>query len=219
MAGFLALPVTTPAPGVVVLQEIFGVNEAMRDKARRFADVGYVTLVPDLFWRQDPRVELGYGESDRQRGFALMQGFDFAAGVKDIVAAARWLEDFADSTGSIGVAGFCLGGKLAVAASRAYRFGAIASLYGVRLDDDLDALRAIEVPFQFHVGDRDAHIPKTSVDAVRAALLCMPNAEVLVYSGAQHGFYNAARSDVFDAAAAGHAQERLVRMFKTVLAT
>lgn len=217
MGGFLALPASRPAAALVVLQEIFGVNEAMRAKARRFADMGYLALVPDLFWRQAPRVELGYSEEDRQRGFAFMQKFDSAAGVRDIAATARWLEAATDSTGRVGVVGFCLGGKLAVAASRAYPFAAIASLYGVRLDADPVALESLEVPFQFHVGDRDAHISATSVEAVREALQGRSNAEVFVYPGAQHGFYNPVRMDVFDPTAALLAQERIGRMLARAL--
>ena len=219
MPAFHVTPQGRTAPGLVVLQEIFGVNPAMEEKARRFASLGYAVLVPDLFWRQQPRVSLGYGDDDRKRGFALMQGFDFARGTADIAAAARWLGAQSSAAGRLGVIGFCLGGKLAVVAQQAHRFDAVASLYGVRLDADPDILRRIDVPFQFHVGDRDAHIPHESIDAVRRALAGKPNAEVFVYSGAQHGFFNAARTEVFAAEAAALAERRVAEMFSAALVT
>jgi carboxymethylenebutenolidase len=218
MAGFLAAPADKPAPGVVMLQEIFGVNPAMQEKARLFANLGYCVLVPDLFWRLEPRVSLGYGEEDRKRGFGLMQSFDFAAGIKDIAAAASWLKSsgFAKDDG-LGVIGFCLGGKLAVASTAAYRFAAVAALYGVRLDADPARLKAIDVPLQVHVGDRDAHIPAESIAKIKDVFADRPNARLYVYPGAQHGFFNAARSDVYSPEAAKLAQERIGSMLKAAL--
>ena len=107
MAAFQA---GTGKPGIVMLQEIFGVNAAMQDKARKFAALGYTVLVPDLFPRLEPRVSLGYSEPERKKGFELFGKFDFAAGIQDIATAAKWLER---SHPSVAVMGFCLGGRLA----------------------------------------------------------------------------------------------------------
>lgn len=202
-------------PGVVMLQEIFGVNAAMQDKAQRFAALGYTVLVPDLFWRLQPRVALGYDEQDRQTGFGLMQRFDFALGIKDIADTARWLEK---AGRRIGVIGFCLGGKLAVAATAAYPFAAVASLYGVKLETDPARLRAIDVPLQIHVGDKDAHVPMEAVSKIRQALQDRPNAQVFVYPGAQHGFFNAARAEAYAPEAAALAERRIAAMFNKTLA-
>lgn len=216
MDAYLADP-GTAAPGVVMLQEIFGVNAAMQEKARRFAALGYAVLVPDLFWRLEPRVSLGYTEPDRAKGFELMGRFDFAAGLEDVAAAARWLEASDAVKGGIGVLGFCLGGRLAVAATAQYDFAAVASLYGVKLDADPQRLAAIESPLQVHVGDRDAHVPLESLERIRAALDGRPNASVFVYPGAQHGFFNPVRSEVHDPAAARLAEERVDAMFRASL--
>ena len=214
MAGYLARP-AKPGPGLVMLQEIFGVNDAMQQKARTFAEAGFTVLVPDLFWRLKPRVSLGYTEEDRKAGFGYMQKFDFASGVRDIAAAARWLEK--ETSGKIGVIGFCLGGKLAVAATAAYPFAALASFYGVKLEADPERLRAVQVPLQIHVGDKDAHVPMDAVEAVKSIVKDKPAAEVFVYPGAQHGFFNAARAEVFSAAAAKEARARAVSMFESAL--
>jgi carboxymethylenebutenolidase len=217
MAAFHVAPEGRRVPGLVMLQEIFGVNPAMQEQARRFAALGYAVLVPDLFWRQQPRVSLGYGADDRKRGFELMQDFDPARGAADIAASARWLAAQPGRAGGLGVIGICLGGRLAVVAQAAHRFDAVVSLYGVRLDADPDALRGLDVPFQFHVGDRDAHVPAESVDAVRAALDGRSDAQVFVYPGAQHGFYNPLRAEVFAPEAATLAERRIAGLFSAAL--
>lgn len=210
MAAFQA---GTGKPGMVMLQEIFGVNAAMQDKARRFAALGYTVLVPDLFWRLQPRIALGYTDEDRKKGFDLFNRFDFKAGIADIAAAARFLED--KSSGKrIGVIGFCLGGRLAVAATAAYPFAAVASLYGVKLEADPERLRAIDVPLQIHVGDKDAHVPMQAVQQIKETLKGKANAQVFVYPGAQHGFFNAAREEVYSAEAAALAERRIEEMLR-----
>ncbi|MGH8700226.1 MAG: dienelactone hydrolase family protein [Burkholderiales bacterium] len=216
MAAFLARP-GEPGPGLVMLQEIFGVNPAMQDKARTFAAAGYTVVVPDLFWRMTPRISLGYDDADRKTAFGYMQKFDFASGIRDIGATARWLEASGMAKGKVGVIGFCLGGKLAVAATAAYPFGAVASLYGVQLEADPGRLEAIQVPLQVHVGDQDAHVPKEAVESIKGILHGKPNARVFVYPGAQHGFFNAARPAAFSPASAKHALQRLTEMFDGAL--
>lgn len=211
MAAFQA---GTGKPGIVMLQEVFGVNPAMQDKARKFAALGYAVLVPDLFWRMEPRVSLGYAGKDREKAFELFGRFDFAAGIQDIAAAAKWFER---SHPGIGVMGFCLGGKLAVASTAAYPFRAVASVYGVKLEADPERLRAINVPLQIHVGDKDAHVPMEAVQQIREAVKGKPNVEVFVYPGAQHGFFNAARPEVYSPDAAKQAQARLVGMLEKAL--
>jgi carboxymethylenebutenolidase len=208
-----AFQVGSGKAGIVMLQEIFGVNAAMQDKARRFAALGYTVLVPDLFWRLQPRIALGYTGKDRETAFELFGRFDFKAGIADIAAAARFLKEKSSGKG-IGVIGFCLGGRLAVAASAAYPFRGVASLYGVKLEADPERLRAIDVPLQIHVGDKDAHVPMEAVEQIKNILKNRSNAEVFVYPGAQHGFFNAAREEVYSAEAAALAERRIEEMLR-----
>jgi carboxymethylenebutenolidase len=205
--AFVAAP-TGPARGsLVMLQEIFGVNEAMRSKARDFAAAGFAVIVPDLFWRLKRRVDLGYGEDERKEGFALMQKFDQASGTADIRDVIAWLRR--RDGRKVGVIGFCLGGRMAVlAAAGNPDVSAIASFYGVRLDLCPDELRALAAPFQLHVGDHDAHVPGEHVRAVAAIVAGLPSAQVFIYPGAQHGFYNRQRTDVYNAGAAALARSR-----------
>jgi carboxymethylenebutenolidase len=209
--AFVAEP-SRPARGsVVMLQEIFGVNEAMRDKARDFASEGFAVIVPDLFWRLKRRVDLGYGEDERKEGFALMQKFDQAAGAADIRDVISWLRRRDDR--KVGLVGFCLGGRMAVlAAAGNPDVSAVASFYGVRLDLCPDQIKALTVPFQFHVGESDAHVPAEHVRAVSTIAADLASAEIFVYPDAQHGFYNRQRTDVYNAEAAALARSRAMAL-------
>lgn len=217
MSAYLVVPDGPSRGGIVLLQEIFGVNEAMRGKARFFAANGYTVVVPDLFWRLEPRVDLGYGEDDRKRGFALMQKYDQAVGSDDIRIAAKWLRQYS-SPKPIAMVGYCLGGRMAVLAGAENQdVSAIISFYGVRLDLCADKLRTLPVPFQFHVGDNDAHVTAEHTAAVRGAVDGKQDAEVFVYPGAQHGFCNRLRTDVFANEAATLAGSRALTLLEKAM--
>jgi carboxymethylenebutenolidase len=209
--AFVANPAGSRRGSLVMLQEIFGVNEAMRGKACDFASAGFSVIVPDLFWRLKRRIDLGYGEDERKEGFALMQKFDQATGADDIRDVIAWLRR--RDGHKVGLVGFCLGGRMAVlAAAGNTGVSAVASFYGVRLDLCADKLSTLNTPFQFHVGDRDAHVPAEHVSVVAAIATGMSSAEVFVYPEAQHGFYNRERTDVYNAEAAALARSRALAL-------
>lgn len=217
MDAYLATTLHSRA-SVVLLQEIFGVNQAMREAAHSLADAGFGVLVPDLFWRSKPRVDLGYSDADRKEGFGLMQRFDQAAGVADIRDSILWLRSRKSHHGKVAVVGFCLGGRMAVLASASNPdVAAVMSFYGVRLDLCAEALRSLNMPFQLHVGDRDAHVPAEHVEIVKKVLSSMPRGEIFIYPGAQHGFFNHLRDDVFDGQAAAMARSRMLSMLERTL--
>jgi carboxymethylenebutenolidase len=213
MDAYLVMPPAPARGSVVMLQEIFGVNEAMREKARDFALAGFTVLVPDLFWRIRPRVDLGYSDDERKQGFALMQKFDQVAGAADVRDAIDWLRRRGDSSRKVGLLGFCLGGRIAVLAGAANPdVSAVIAFYGVRLDLCGEQLRMFSAPFQFHVGDRDVHVPADHVKAIGDILAKVPNSEIFIYSRAQHGFFNRLRADVHDPEATKLARSRATRL-------
>ena len=221
--GEMGIHVTMPSNrkirgGIVMLQEIFGVNAAMRAKADRFADEGYVVAMPDLFWRLQPRVELGYSDEERKKGFGLMQKFDFAKGIADVMATGRWLNQQAGCEGRVATLGFCLGGKLAVVAGANPPLRAAIAFYGVKLDENIALLESYPVPVQVHVGDKDSHIPIEAARKIEAALKQAEDGEVFIYPGAQHGFFNSARSESYDPAASANAAGRAIAFLERVLA-
>ena len=195
-------------PTIIMLQEIFGVNAGMRAAAEQYVRSGFAVALPDLFWRQQAHLELGYTPEDRKRGFSLMQAYDLAQGVEDVIAVAARISEFPEFSSDISLIGFCLGGKLAVLAGARLDAAAVISFYGVRLDQNLDALSSIEAPLQIHVGDSDEHVPAATVDILKKHLADRKNAHVHVYAGAGHGFFNSARKEIFAPEAAGHAFQR-----------
>jgi carboxymethylenebutenolidase len=172
-----------PHPVVIVLQEIFGINEGMRTIARNYAMKGYIAVVPDLFWRAEPGVALT--EAEFEKGMALYRGFDVDKGVQDIaavIAAARTLED---SNGKVGVTGYCLGGLLTYLSAARTDGDAFAAYYGGGTDQHLDEAGKISAPLLYHLAGADAYIPAAAQEAIRAAL---PDAQIHVYPGRDHAF-------------------------------
>src|SRR5947199_8636236 len=142
--GYLAVPASGSGPGILLLQEIFGVNSSMREVADYYAEEGYVVLAPDLFWRLEPGIELGYSEADFNKAFGYYQRFDANLSIKDAADALKVLRARRECAGKVGALGFCLGGKLAyLTAARTGAACAVAS-YGVAIEADLGDAADIE---------------------------------------------------------------------------
>jgi carboxymethylenebutenolidase len=185
-AGFLALPPAGTGPGLVLWQEIFGVNEHIRAVAEQYALDGFVVLAPDAFWRQAPRVELGYEGTERQRAIALMQGYAADQALADIAVGVAALRARPEVAGAkVGTFGYCMGGRLAYLAAATAGVDAAVAFYGGGIHHQLDRAAAITCPLQFHYAELDDNIPLDAVARVQAAL---PRAEGHVYPGAHHGF-------------------------------
>jgi len=119
MRAYLATPERGSGPGLVLLQEIFGVNAFMKDMADYFAEEGYVVMVPDLFWRIEPGVELGSSEEERAKAFDLYGKLDVDKSVEDVAATIAALRAHEAQAGKVGAVGYCLGGKLLAFAAAA----------------------------------------------------------------------------------------------------
>ncbi len=200
-AGYLALPPGGRGPGLVLWQEIFGVNEHIRAVAEQYALDGFVVLAPDTFWRQAPRVELGYVGADRERAGALMGAYTAADAQADIDAAVQALRARPERVGGIGSFGYCMGGRLAYLTAATAGVDAAVAFYGGGIHAQLDRVPAITCPIQFHYAERDDHIPLDAVERVRAAF-AGKSAEVHVYPGAMHGFNCWARASYHAGSAA-----------------
>ena len=139
LAGYLALPPAGRGPGLLLFQEIFGVNRHIQAVAEQYALDGFVVLAPDLFWRQAPRVELGYAGDDWKRAFALMQGYAPAEAVADIAASAAALRARPEvGGGKVGAVGYCMGGRMAYLAAATAGIDAAAPFYGGGIHLQLD---------------------------------------------------------------------------------
>ncbi|MGD2141024.1 MAG: dienelactone hydrolase family protein [Burkholderiales bacterium] len=186
--GYLATPAAGKGPGIVLCQEIFGINEYIRDVADYYAEEGYVVLAPDLFWRIEPGIELGYSEDDQKRAFDLYGKFDTDKGMEDITAAVRTLRTREEVVGKVGALGFCLGGRLAYLAAARSGVDCAVSYYGVTIDEYLDEAQKIKVPMVLHFAAEDQFAPMEKVQTIQAAFADRDDVEIHIYPGVEHAF-------------------------------
>lgn len=203
--AYLSLPpagVQPDTPGIVLIQEIFGVNPHIRAVADQYAMDGYVVVAPDLFWRQAPRVELSYAGDDYQRALALYKAINVDLALDDIAASVEALRGQAGPNTKVAVVGYCFGGLLSYLSAARGLVDAAVPYYGGGIQNRLDVAGSVKVPILFHYGERDSHIPLDAVEQVRQAVAANPHAEVHVYPGAEHGFNCWARASYQQRAAA-----------------
>jgi len=185
--AYLALPPSGKGPGLVLFEEIFGVNRHIRAVVEQYAQSGFVVLAPDMFWRQERRMELGYEGADRDKAVAAMKAADPAKLLEDIGSTVKALRARPEVSGKIGTLGFCMGGRLAYQAAALGVVDAAVSLYGGGIQGELDRVAKISAPMQFHYGEQDAGIPLDAVDKVKSAFKGK-QAEFFLYPNAGHGF-------------------------------
>ncbi|MCW5661868.1 MAG: dienelactone hydrolase family protein [Burkholderiaceae bacterium] len=214
--AYLATPPAGKGPGLVLFQEIFGVNDHIRTVAEQYALDGFVVLAPDIFWRSERRVDLGYEGADRQRGIQLAGQLKGAELGLDMVATVTALRSRLEvNGGQVGAIGYCMGGRLAFLAAATAGVDAAVAYYGGGIHDQLDKAAGIKCPVQFHYAERDDHIPMSAVDKVRSAMQGKP-ADVHVYPGAMHGFNCWARGSYHAPSAAlahGRSLQFLAQLF------
>ena len=201
--------------GIVVIQEIFGVNANLRRVSDSYAAQDYNVACPDLFWRQQPRVELDdHQKGDWDQAFALMNGFDLELGLQDIDATADRLRS--EGGRKIGAVGYCLGGRLAFLMAMRGAVDCAVSYYGVALTQHLDKIQAIQKPLLMHIAGQDKFMSDEDRAAVVAAIGQNPNITHYIYDGVDHAF---ARPDGehYNEDAAALANARTQEFFKSHL--
>jgi carboxymethylenebutenolidase len=215
-SGYLAMPESGSGPGLILLQEIFGVNQHIRDLADLYADEGYVVLAPDLFWRMKPRVELGYSEDDFKTAFSYYQRFDIDQAILDSGDALRALRGSAGCTGKVGAIGFCLGGKLAYLAAARLPVDAAVGYYGVAIEKHLAEAKSITCPIALHFASEDKFVPDATRTAIKQALAGNDHTEIYVYLGADHAFNNP-RRDTYHRPSASLAHSRTISFVRRAI--
>lgn len=191
--AYLACPAQQPAPGLVLMQYICGVNAVMRRLADEFAGHGYLVACPDLFWRQEPGVQLIQDPSkpdpaEQQRALELNAGFDDAAATADLRAVIGWLRGRADCSGRVGALGYCLGGRLAFLTAARSDADCSVGYYGVNIDRYLGEAGAIAGPLMLHIAGADELCSKEAHDAIVEALAPRDAVTLHEYDGAGHAF-------------------------------
>ncbi|NII10111.1 dienelactone hydrolase family protein [Oleiagrimonas sp. C23AA] len=206
VSAYLAKPDGTPRGGIVVIQEIFGVNGHIRDIADRFAKDGYVAIAPAFFDHVEEGVELGYDEPGMKAGLDYVGKVGMDKPVADVEASAKYIAD----AGKVGTIGFCWGGTVALLSATRLGLPSV-SYYGGRNDQFLG--ETPKAPVMFHFGGQDSHITPDIVQRHREAY---PDMEVFVYPQADHGF-NCDRRASYNETAAKQAWTRTTAFFAAQL--
>ena len=214
--GYLAIPASGSGPGIVLLQEIFGVNGHMRDVADLYAEEGYVVLVPDLFWRLGRDIDLGYDEASMRRAFEYFSRFDVDTAIKDATAALAALRARPECAGKVGALGFCLGGKLAYLLAARSDVDCAVGYYGVGIEQALGEAAAITCPMVLHFAELDRFCPPQARARITEAFAGRKDAEMYLYPGADHAF-NAPERAAFDKPASLMAHTRSLALFRRVM--
>jgi carboxymethylenebutenolidase len=215
-SGYLVTPGSGSGPGLLLLQEIFGVNQHIRELADLYAEEGYVVLAPDLFWRMKPGVELGYSDADLTAALSYYQRFDIDQAVADVGDALTTLRADSRCTGKIGALGYCLGGKLAYLAAARLPVDAAVSYYGVGIEENLSEAKSIACPIALHFASEDKFVPAAARAAIKQALAGNDDAEIYVYMGADHAFNNRAR-DTYHGPSASLAASRTISLLRRAI--
>lgn len=169
--AYLAMPAAGFGPGIVVLQEIFGVNQFMRDVCDWYAAHGFVAVCPDLFWRQERGVDMtDKTEAEWQKAFALYQGLDEAKAVEDAAAAVEFLRRHPACSSRVGAVGFCLGGNLAWLLAARFSPDCAVGYYGVSIEKTLNEANGLKSPLMLHIAGRDKYCPPAAQQQIHAAL-------------------------------------------------
>jgi carboxymethylenebutenolidase len=215
--GYLALPNSGYGPGIVVLQEIFGVSKYMRSVADWYAVHGFVALCPDLFWRQQRGVELTDKGADWEKALALYQGIDEAKAVEDSAAAMAFLRAHSSCTGRAGAVGFCMGGNLAYLLSVRFKPDCAVGYYGVSIERSLAEAKNLSAPLMLHIAGKDKFCPPEVQAQIHKALDPNQFATINDYPEQDHAF-GRPEGEHYDAAAAELANLRTLEFFVRNLA-
>lgn len=188
-SAYVARPEKGIAPAIVIIQEIFGVNEGIRSIAAEMAREGFLAICPDLFWRSERNLSMSESNPAHQdRGFALYRAYDFDQGVGDIAATIAAARQLPQCSGKVGVMGYCLGGLLTFLTAATGAADAAVAYYGGGTDRFLDRAPGIRTPLLMHLAGDDEYIGLDAQAAIREAVASRPEVQVHLYPGRQHAF-------------------------------
>jgi carboxymethylenebutenolidase len=216
--AYIARPEALPAPAVIVLHEVFGVNVDIRKHCDELAEQDFIAVAPDLFWRQEPGVDLSVSsEADWQHGLRLYQAYDRDSGAGDVKDTANVVAKLPECTSKVAVLGYCLGGLMTFLTAVRYGVDAAVAYHGGDTEKYLGEVDGLHAPLLMHLAEEDEFISKSAQAAIKAALASKPNATVYSYPGQRHAFsrhngahYNAAAA----ALASGRTSEFLIKQLR-----
>jgi carboxymethylenebutenolidase len=211
---YIAQPTQPNGAALVVIQEIFGVNTVMRELADHYASLGYVAIVPDLFWRIEPGISItDKTPEDMTKAFDLFGKFNVETGIKDIQSTIDFAREICPKVGAVG---YCLGGLLAYLTAAQTNVDASVSFYGVSIDTHADQVAKITKPLMLHVASEDKFVSKDAQAAIANAVAGNKAIALHVYGGLDHAFARPG-GEHYDAAGAELANGRTAAFFQANL--
>ena len=218
--AYLAVPTNKDSKGnggILVIQEIFGINKDMRAHCDRMAVMGYFALCPDLFWRQEPGIELtDQSDTEWAKAFELYKGFNVDKGITDLLTSLEYLREIDGCNGKVGTVGFCLGGFLAYKMAIESDANCNVSYYGVGIEDHLQDAGRIANPTILHIAEEDGFVSKEAQLDINKQLAATDNINIYNYPRVDHAFARHGGIN-FDAAASEMADERTMKCFSEYL--
>lgn len=191
MDAHVALPEAGSGPGIVVLQEIYGVGDYIKESTDRLAGLGYVALAPDLYWRIERGIAIDHDEAGLAKAFETMQKLDHGLAVRDSIDALRAVRELPEVTGGeAGVLGFCLGGTLAFQVAIEADPDVAVCYYGSGIAGALERADRISCPVLLHFGGQDQYIPREQIDGVCEYAASRADMECHIQEDAGHAFDN-----------------------------
>ncbi len=214
--AYVARPAKGSGPALILLQEIFGINDYMKDMAHHFAEEGYVAIVPDLFWRQEPGVDLGYSEKDFQKAFGFYQAFDVDQAIKDVQDTITEARGKKYVKGKVGTIGYCLGGLLAYLTATRTNADVAVGYYAVGVQEYLKEAKKIACPLTLHFAGEDQFCPPETREAIYKKLEDRKGVSLYLYEGQDHAFATPGREH-FDKPSTMMAYSRSLATLRNVL--
>ena len=189
MGAYIAYPDKKPVGAIIAIMEIWGVNDTMRAHAHEFAEAGFVCLVPDLFWRQEPGVELSdRNPGDVEKAFDLYYNFDYDLGVQDMEDVRAYLKTLPEVNGKVGAVGYCLGGKLCCLMCCRTEIDCAVAYYGTYIEHNIREVGKLHRPFVLHMAMKDRWVQKEVNELLERKLSPNPLVTIHKYPGADHAF-------------------------------
>lgn len=215
--GYLSSP-DKDGPGVIVIQEIFGVNQWLRNICDMLASHGYHALAPDLFWRLQPGIQLDpTNESDFSKGLELYGNFNVNQSIKDIQSSINWIRNLNECTGNVGSIGYCLGGMLTYLTASRTDINASSGYYGVGIEGLLKEESNIKTPTLLHFAEQDGFVPKETAQKICDKFEKNNNITTFIYPNCDHGFARDTDPSHYNENAANMANTRTLDLFQKTL--
>ena len=187
--AYIARPKSLPAPGVVVLHEVFGVNADIREHCDELARQGFLAVAPDLFWRLEPGVDLSVtSDADWQHALGLYQAYDRDAGARDAKDTVDAVAKLPECTGKVAILGYCLGGLMVFLTAARSRVDAAVAFHGAETEKYLGEADGIDEPLLMHLAEEDEYMPKATQAEIKAALAAKANVTIYSYPAQYHAF-------------------------------